>query len=54
MSEANGLCRLDGEEYPNGAELLRIINETIFCDRPDLQFRFDASAPPLIPAPPSS
>jgi hypothetical protein len=39
-----------GDCFPEGAELLRIANETIFYDRPDLQYRFDRSAPPLIPS----
>lgn len=38
----------DDIAYPEGPELLRIINETIFADRPDLQYVFDGSAPPLI------
>ena len=38
-----------GDCYPCGAELLRLINETFFYDRPDLQYVFDGSAPPLIP-----
>jgi hypothetical protein len=32
-------------------ELMEIANKAIFYDRPDLQFKFDASAPPLIAAP---
>lgn len=30
-------------------ELMECANATIFRDRPDLQFKFDASAPPLMP-----
>jgi len=33
-------------------ELMEAANAAIFYNRPDLQFKFDASAPPLIPANP--
>lgn len=31
-------------------ELMEIANRAIFYNRPDLQFKFDGSAPPLLPA----
>ena len=31
-------------------ELMECANATIFRDRPDLQFKFDGSAPPLLTA----
>lgn len=31
-------------------EMMEAANAAIFYDRPDLQFKFDGSAPPLIPS----
>lgn len=33
-------------------ELMEAANSAFFYNRPDLRYRFDASAPPLIPTPP--
>jgi hypothetical protein len=33
-------------------EFMEAANASIFLNRPDLQFRFDGSAPPLLPAGP--